>query len=90
LTSRLFTTIQENELLDDVFKIYPSPVEDKLFINGQTALIESIRIYDLKGAIIHEFSGALMEINLNHLSAGNYVIQINTELGTVSKKIIKK
>lgn len=69
--------------------MFPNPVKDKLTIESQ-ALIFSTTFYDLFGRKIMSFKNRLNEISMSHLPKGLLLIVIETEKGTVIKKIIKE
>ena len=80
--------------VSDVFlkdlKIYPNPVDDVLHISVQNNTIEKITLIDGNGRTILEKNDKVELINLSHLPSGLYLLQIKTEKGSISKKIIKK
>ena len=71
-------------------KIYPNPVEDVLHISVQNNTIEQLTVIDGNGRVILEKIDNVELINLSHLPSGLYLLQIKTEKGSISKKIIKK
>lgn len=88
----------DNLLINDTFlavddqtflalTIYPSPVEDILLIKNITNL-KNIRVYNMLGQLVIQTEQA--EIDFGNLPSGIYTLQINTDIGTQIKKIMKK
>ena len=78
------TAIQNIELAT-LYSIYPNPATSTVFVNGPD--IQSIDVFTLEGKRI--FSSNLQKLNLNALTKGTYLLNINTGKGIVSKKLIK-
>jgi thiamine biosynthesis lipoprotein ApbE len=74
--------------LSNAFQIYPNPT--KGWINIRSDLkIETVSIISIEGKrIIRE--NATNKIDLNALAKGYYFIEIETEKGTIRKKIVKQ
>lgn len=95
VTENLTTAIAEVTKTDDDWNVYPNPANDKLFIksvNGDTK-ITSISITDVTGKlikIINNYEVFQTEyLDITDLTKGVYVLNIVTETGVVTKKIIK-
>lgn len=70
---------------------YPNPVEDILtFEVSNNTLIETLQITDISGKEILNLKTVVAnQISLQHLNAGMYFLNINTNKGLVTKKILK-
>lgn len=68
-------------------KIYPNPVKDILTIKTELE-IKEVRVYDMQAKLVKQ--DKTNKINLLALPAGIYIIQVETEKGVYSEKIIKK
>ncbi|NOY96965.1 MAG: T9SS type A sorting domain-containing protein [Chlorobi bacterium] len=69
--------------------IFPNPANNILIVeNLSHTLVKSIKLVDLKGNIIKEFSTDQENLNLNGIKPGSYILMLKTENGTVKKKII--
>lgn len=80
--------IDDEFLLQNV-QIYPNPITDQLFINGNHINILSIQLYNVLGKkVLHEQSN-LQQIDVSNLNQGVYLVKIKTDKGIISKKIIK-
>ena len=70
--------------------VYPNPTTGELRIRNCESGIKDIRIFDLMGnkfpLRVERASG---EVDISHLPPGMYFMQITTEKGVVTKKIVK-
>lgn len=74
-------------------KVYPNPVNDRLYIETQTLTqTQTIEIYDIYGrrqvTVTASHQGNLT-IDVENLKSGIYFVKINTEKGNIVKRIIK-
>ena len=74
--------------LASAFKLYPNPTSE--WINIQSEIrIESVSIISIDGKrVLRENS--TNKINLSALTSGYYFVEIETERGTIRKKIVKQ
>ncbi|MDF2448305.1 MAG: hypothetical protein K0R26_809 [Bacteroidota bacterium] len=86
--------IPEVEEIENNFKIYPNPVQDKIIVEYNVSYENEllIRIYDVYGQKIIEKSLDLVEsINLNLFPCGLYFVQISDgKITKFSKTLIKQ
>jgi Secretion system C-terminal sorting domain len=85
------STLSTNDnILSDKFKVYPNPANNLINLDSEIE-INSIEIIDIFGRIIKEKSINSKSINLDisDLSAGNYLLKINSLNGVLTKKISK-
>lgn len=75
-------TAVEDTQLEDQIVIYPNPTHDLLMIRGIEA--QTLRVYDMQGRMVHHANGT--QIGVSHLSAGNYLLQIGTQVVQFIKK----
>ncbi|MBR5604128.1 MAG: T9SS type A sorting domain-containing protein, partial [Bacteroidales bacterium] len=80
------TSIEE---LNNSFVIYPNPVKDIVMIQGNS--INEISVYNSVGVLVEriEVAGNEVEINMNDYNTGIYFVQVNTENGTATRKVVK-
>jgi len=69
-------------------KMYPNPSSDYVIIDSPVA-ITSWTLFDLSGSKL-KHSDASSQIQVSDLSAGIYILKIDTANGIITKKIIKK
>lgn len=84
-------SIQDNNLDAASVKVYPT-VFETTFTVSSTLYVQSYSIYNYSGALISKenLSNTVSTVNAANLSAGVYILKINTAEGTITKKIIKK
>src|SRR5690606_30612458 len=70
-------------------KVYPNPVADFLNITIENAQIESVRIIDFNGKCLLVEENPSEKLNLNFLASGVYLLQIETDKGKISEKLVK-
>lgn len=82
-----------SEYLSSNVNIYPNPASTLVNIENSKFKEASIAIYDIYGNIVKKpllFIGTTYEtIDVSHLTNGIYIVKIQSEKGTVIKKIIK-
>lgn len=77
--------------LNNSVTLYPNPVNDILYIENTNQLnIRKIDLYDVYGKQIISLGNRFDQVNLKNIVPGLYFINIQTESGTITKKIIKK
>ncbi|GEQ84703.1 hypothetical protein ULMS_02110 [Patiriisocius marinistellae] len=79
--------------LDSQISVSPNPASDILRINTSNGIqIEAVSVYDIKGSLVRTFeaSGVVQEINVQDLSAGVFLVKIQTNQGQTAKRIVKK
>ena len=83
------TGINDNLMAD--FKVYPNPVQDRLYIETSTQT-QSIEVYDVYGRLqvtkTPSHQGDL-SVDVSDLNSGIYFVKIKTEEGNIVKRIVK-
>lgn len=87
--------VDSNELLDNSIRIIPNPIADSfLFMNTHNVQLINAVVTDLRGSIILELNlenmGEQKTFNISELSSGLYFLRINSKLGSIVERIIKK
>jgi hypothetical protein len=72
----------------EAISIYPNPTTRELRIENGNTEIQQISVFDSAG--IHLFNTQQTTIDVSHLPAGIYFVQITTEKGIVTKRVVKK
>lgn len=94
ITNTVSTTVIEDLSVDEIglegrIQLYPNPVGSILQIKTSKAIsFEKATIYSTLGKRIIETSEK--QINLETLSAGIYFVEVVTDKGSVTKKIVKE
>lgn len=74
--------------------IYPNPVTDIVNVESKDSKINLISVVDATGraikTVLTSDKKSALSIDISELSAGNYILIIDTEKGRFNKKIIKK
>ncbi len=82
------------DVISSKFNIFPNPATNIVNItNNENISVKQIEIYDLAGKLINSQSfNSKNEIQLNveTLASGTYLLHLQTEDGTAVKKLIKK
>lgn len=82
-------TLSTNNLeLNTDVSIYPNPVKDVLHINT-IFKVENIEIFDMKGQLLESSNKPTQTISLENLNAGIYLLIVQTDVGSIIKKIVK-
>ena len=90
----LSSALAVNEVADNhVFSIYPNPVSNEINVSNSRNLgISSITITDINGRILKQNTFENIpnvQLNIADLSSGVFLMNVVSEEGTVTKKIIK-
>ena len=94
----LVATFEEDETGIDtveasVAKIYPNPTEGKLQVTSYELPIEEIVIWDIMGrnVLSQKAEGEKQkELDISYLPAGMYFVQVQTDKGVVTRKVVKR
>ncbi len=90
----LIPSASVDAVLSSKFNIYPNPVTNMLTItNSENITIKELTVYDVNGKTIKEQKGSFEKehaLNVENLSAGTYLLHIETTEGTAVKKVVKK
>jgi len=77
------------ELSNDLFKIYPNPVEDVLYFNNNLGKISKFEVVDMNGKT-YPVKADKHHIDMSFLASGNYFLRIKTTDKQGIKQFIKK
>lgn len=70
--------------------LYPNPVRDKLKIrHSKTIKIKSATLYNMLGKTTSVTLSPDQTMDTSNLSSGVYVLRLKTNVGTLSKKVVK-
>ncbi|MCV9932163.1 T9SS type A sorting domain-containing protein [Flavobacterium sp. LS1R47] len=69
--------------------LYPNPVSNgKVYISSKNDLEKEIIIFDILGKKVLQTQLSTRELNISNLSPGVYIIKINEENATATRKLI--
>lgn len=88
-------TIKSSCNTTDDFKLWPNPVNDKLFINilASTQYDASIRLFDSKGALVKIQRASIsqgsnqLSVDMKSLPVGIYQLSVNSDNGQLQKTV---
>ena len=89
LLRREFDGVKESNI--NTFAVYPNPASDKVVVVGEV-VVNQYSIYNVAGAMIMNASVGekSFEVNVSELPAGVYVIKMESEGMTQSRRFVKK
>ncbi|MBS7321204.1 MAG: T9SS type A sorting domain-containing protein [Myroides sp.] len=83
-----------DNFLAQKFNIYPNPATNIVNItNGENLLVNKVTIYDIAGKQLstQTFNNeAEIQLNVENLASGTYMLHLQTNEGTAVKKLVKK
>lgn len=83
----------ENILSAEAIHIFPNPVNDVLNIVVDEAIVEQILVYDVMGRIVKDWqqpNQSILQIPVADLTKGIYLVQIRTDKGLITEKVVKR
>jgi len=87
-------TLSISEQLAQSFNLYPNPATNIVNItNNENISIKQVEIYDVTGKLINtqNFNNETeIQLNVETLTSGTYMLHLQTNEGTAIKKLIKK
>ena len=86
-----YISIKELNLQKQI-SIFPNPSKDKVSIVSEGEKVVSVSIVDVQGKIIQKIriNSLKKEIDISSLDKGIYLLRMETEKGTVVKKMVKE
>ncbi len=97
--SRFALQFRSNEILGDTatalekVAVYPNPTSDILNIVSPEAKITTLEIFDVSGRRLQNLdlsTATHYEVNMSNLQSAIYFVKISTDMGSVTKQIIKQ
>lgn len=86
-----YGTLANQSFIDIPFQIYPNPTKDFIVIENKNNIkIKEIKLLDLSGKTVVNYDSMERKLDLSGLSAGVYVLAINSEEGIFKNKIVKE
>ncbi len=80
----------ETETLNEI-SMFPNPTHDNIHLKlPESVILESVQLIDLNGKVVFYTQEQLHKIDLSKLSNGVYLLQLKTNVGEISKRIIKQ
>ncbi len=86
--------LSTNEQLSAKFNLYPNPATNVVNItNNENMAVQQVTVYDIAGKLIttQNFNEqAEIQLNVENLASGTYMLHLQTNEGTTVKKLVKK
>jgi len=83
--------IEEITNINSLVNVYPNPAADIIKLEIKTTQpLKSVAIIDISGKVLKAYNIIDRELDIKGLNAGTYYIRVETEEGTLTKKIIIK
>jgi len=94
ISTKKQSTNISNLILKEDFKIYPNPTTGKVFINLLDANNYQIKLMDISGKVMEQLETkmdeSIIEMNVNNLPKGIYLVVLKNELNSSIQKLIIK
>lgn len=86
--------LKVDEFLASKFNVYPNPANNIVTItNNENMAVQQVTIYNITGKqlSVQSFNNAQeIQLNVENLTRGTYMLHIKSDLGTAIKKLIKE
>jgi hypothetical protein len=87
-------TSVETRLFEQSISLYPNPTQNAVFVkfDNKAGKQVEMRLLDLRGKEVRAFlptSAEMVELNLAKMPKGVYLLELRTERGTVTKRVVK-
>ena len=72
--------------------LYPNPTADQCHISAENNIIRTVSVFDLNGKLIRqvEVNDQNVDLEMGALSNGTYFLQIVSDKGTTTKKVVRQ
>src|SRR5690606_28623908 len=85
--------LSNNEFITSTFNVFPNPATNTVTItNNENIVVEQVTIYDISGKVINTQTFNKeneVQLNVEHLASGTYMLHIQTSEGTAVKKLVR-
>ena len=91
-TITMQSNLSTHSFLSNNLLIFPNPADNVINIsNTLNVVFKSVQLTDINGRVVKSelVNASNAQISIEDLSAGVYLMTINTNQGNISKKIIK-
>ena len=78
-----------SEYLTSKVNIYPNPAQNILNINSDI-FINSVQVYDVLGRLVLQENNPTNQLDVSKISNGLLFVKLETDIGIITKKIIKE
>lgn len=81
-----------NQDVEQSLSMYPNPANELLNLNSVAGTIKSVTIYDIQGRVVEQWkdnSTSSLQLDISSLNTAIYMVNIQTEQGSTTKRLIK-
>ncbi len=85
--------LSTNDSLESSIIVYPNPANDLLSVLSTNSFINSVEVFDIRGRRMKqniEKEKNTCSLDISRLETAVYFVKINTDAGSITKKIIKR
>jgi len=82
--------LKTSEFDSDKITIYPNPTDSTVFLNLEQLVVSKIQVVNSIGQNVMTIKNDFESINIGDLNSGIYILKIETDLGPIIKKIVRK
>lgn len=82
----------DNFEFSKLVSIYPNPVNSEFTINiynSVSSTVDNVKVIDVNGRVVKSFNNNSSSYNISDLTSGVYFVEISSDQGKTTKKIIK-
>jgi Secretion system C-terminal sorting domain len=80
----------EDTVLNSKITVYPNPTQGNIVVKASIDYtIKNMTVYSVTGRLVKYFRNANNSLDISNLVNGIYFLKINTDKGTLTKKIVK-
>lgn len=92
LSNCSFTAIDENDVANLKIQLYPNPVSDRLYLEGDFGRFERVEILNAAGqyfeAKLSEMGSTQLAIDVRDLPTGLYIVRIMSDAGSIVERFV--
>jgi len=84
--------LSNDTFLSSKFNVYPNPANNLVNVSGGNVTFDAVNVTDLNGRVVKNVkfdAVSSTQINISELSSGMYIMNIFTNEGVATKKIVK-
>lgn len=82
--------LSSKEFYAEKIEIYPNPSSSQIFIKLNDVPVSNLEIINMFGQKVKNFQDNFESIDISDLPPGVYILNLNSEMGILSKRIVKK
>lgn len=84
-------TVGINENQKKKIKVFPNPAAETITLDLEKDLnVESLVMMDMQEKVVRTFEADQRLLNIHNLAFGQYIIQITTNVGRITRKVVKE